>query len=155
MRLFGMAHISGKQERRLRKSQRKREFVAACLARDNHSEPLNCLIRDISEDGAQIRLNADQPVPAQVYMINLKTGSAHEAQVVWRRESLTGLSLGKKYAINALLPAHLEFLQSLFIEAKMRQVDQLIWGGLGTAAALRKCGIAEELYRRGRGISLQ
>ena len=144
MQWAGTAHsISQRQGMLLRKSQRKREFTAGVLAHDDHSEPLNCLIRDTSDDGAQIRVSAAQPVLEPGYMINLKTRTAYEARAVWRRGSLTGLSLGKEYAINDLLPAHLEFLRSFFIEAKLRQVDQLISGGIGIAAGLRKCGVTE------------
>jgi hypothetical protein len=47
-----------------------------------------------------------------------------------------------------LLPANLEFLRSLFRQAKLRQADQLIRDGMTKAAALRKCGIAEKRNRR-------
>lgn len=152
MRSAGIAFQSQKHEQCLRKSQRTSEFTAGLLARDDYSEPLNCLIRDISQDGAQIRVNATLPVPEQGYMINLKTRSAHYVHAVWRRGSLTGLGLGEAYAINDLLPANLEFLKSLFHEAKMRQVDKLVSEGMGRSAALRRCGIAEDHYRRSRDI---
>jgi hypothetical protein len=150
MHWLGTAFISRKQEQRLRKFQRTCEFAAGLLARDDHSEPLNCLIRNISPDGAQIRVNAAQSVPEQGYMINLKTRSAYHAHTVWRRGSLTGLGLSSECAISEMMPAHLEFLRSLFIEAKVCQVDQLTAEGIGREAALHKCDITEELYRRGR-----
>jgi len=106
----------------MRKSQRSRDFSAAILAQNSHSQPLNCLIRDISQAGAQIRVNAAQPVPKSGYLINLRTRSAYEAKAVWRRGSLTGLSLGKQHTINDTLPADLEFLRGLFVAAKLRQV---------------------------------
>ena len=150
MRWAGTNYQSPKQC--LRKSPRTGEFSAGLLARDDRSEPLNCLIRDVSPDGAQIRVNAAVPVPAQGYMINLKTRSAHHVHAVWRQGSLTGLGLGDAYAIDDSLPRHLEFLGSLFIEAKLRQADQMVSEGTGRAEALRKCGIAAELYRRSRDI---
>ena len=146
------AYTFGKQEQCFRKAQRTRALIAGLLAPDDHSEPLNCLIRDISPDGAQIRVNPAQPAPESGYLINLKTRSAYHVHAVWRQGSLTGLSLGEERVINDLLPAHLEFLRSLFIEAKLRQVDQLTSQGLGKAAALRRCGIGEELYRLAREI---
>ncbi len=146
----GMANSPRKQC--LRKVPRTRALTAGLLTRDDCSEPLNCLIRDISPDGAQIRMNATQPVPESGYMINLKTRSAYHMHAVWRRGSLTGLTLGEERVINDLLPAQLEFLRSIFIEAKLRQVDQLTSQGLRKAAAFRKCGIKEELYRLAREI---
>jgi hypothetical protein len=146
-----MGHIPRKQQY-FRKSGRTRAFAAGLLARDGHSEPLSCLIRDISPEGAQIRINAAQPIPASGYMINLKTRSAYHAHAVWRRGSLSGLSLGEEHAINDLLPADLKFLRSFFIEAKLRQVDQLTSQGLSRAAALRRFGITEERYHQAREI---
>jgi hypothetical protein len=155
MHKVGTAHIlSQEQKLLLRKSQRTHEFAAGILAHDDHSQPLNCLIRDISDHGAQIRVNAAQPVPEPCYMINLRTGSGYEAHAVWRHGSLTGLRLGKEYAITDSLPAHLEFLRSLFREAKLRQVDQLISDGAEIMAALRRCGVTEDFYHHGCAILL-
>jgi len=127
-------------------------FAAGLLARDDHSEPLNCLIRDIGPEGAQIRVDAAQPVPPSGYMINLKTRSVYRARAVWRRGSLSGLSLGEEHALNDLMPADLKLLRSFFMEAKLRQVDQMTSQGLGRAAALRRFGLTEELYRQAREL---
>jgi hypothetical protein len=146
--------LSQQQELLLRRSQRTREFAAGILAQNDHSRPLNCLIRDISDHGAQIRVNAAQPVLEPCYMINLRTRSGYEAHAVWRLGSLTGLRLGKEYVITDSLPAHLEFLRSLFTQAKLRQVDQLISEGVEIMAALHRCGVTEDFYHRGCGIFL-
>lgn len=135
-----------------RKFPRTSAFNAGLLVRDDHSEPLNCLIRNISRDGAQIRASAAQPVPDRGYMVNLKTRCVYQTRAVWRRGSLTGLDLIQTYAIDDSLPAHLEFLRSLFVEAKLHQADQLITEGIPRAAALRKCGIAEKRNRRSSDI---
>jgi hypothetical protein len=131
-----------------RKSPRTSAFSAGLLVGDDRSEPLNCLIRDISRDGAQIRVNAAQPVPERGYMINLMNRCVYQTRAVWRRGSLAGIGLDQKVAIDNLLPANLEFLGRLFLEAKMRQVDQLISEGMERTAAFRKCGVAEKLNRR-------
>ena len=131
-----------------RKFPRKSEFNAGLLVRDDHSEPLNCLIRNVSRDGAQVRVNAAQPVPEQGYMVNLKTRCVYQTRAVWRQGSLTGLGLTQAYAIDDVLPVHLEFLRSLFVEAKLHLADQLVGEGMPRTAALRKCGIAEKHNRR-------
>jgi hypothetical protein len=86
---------------------RSRLFGAGLLA--NEGQRLNCLIRNISPGGAQIRLNASQLVPDFCFLINLQSGSAHRAYPVWRKGSLSGLRLAEVYAI-AALPAHLGYL---------------------------------------------
>ena len=131
-----------------RKSPRTSAFSAGLLVRDGHSEPLNCLIRNISQDGAQIRVSAAQSVPEQGYMINLQSRCVYQTRAVWRRGSLAGLGLDQKIAINNMLPANLEYLGRLFQDAKMRQVNQLIFEGMERAAAFRKCGVAEKVNRR-------
>lgn len=90
-----------------RESARSRLFGAGVLVNDG--QRLNCLIRDISPQGAQIRLNASQLVPDTGFLINIKSGSAHRAYPVWRKGSLSGLRLTEAYAMTAL-PAHLEYL---------------------------------------------
>lgn len=132
----------------LRKLQRTRTFAAGLLARNGHLEPLNCLIRDLSPGGAQIRFSAAHPIPSSGYLINLKTRSAFRARAVWQRGSLSGLSLGEEHAINDLLPADLKFLRSFFIEAKLRQVEQLTSQGMSKTAALRRFGITADLYHK-------
>ena len=132
----------------LRKAERNRELTAGFFARDDRSVPLGCLIRDVSEGGAQIRINAAEPILGPGYIVNLKARSVQEARVVWRRGSLTGLSLGKKYGIGDQLPGPLEFLGSFF-EAMLRQVDQISLEAAGAAAALRDCGGTQD--RRARG----
>src|SRR5262245_6111489 len=92
---------------RPRESARSRLFSAGVLVND--AQRLNCLIRDISPQGAQIRLDASQLVPESGFLINLKSGSAHRAYPVWRKGSLSGLRLAEVYAMTAL-PAHLEYL---------------------------------------------
>lgn len=133
------------QKHCLRTLQRKREFAAGLLAKDGHSQPRNCLIRDVSPAGAQIRIAGIPPVPDEAYLINLRGRLAYHARAVWQRGSLTGLRFEKSYVINKLLPADLEFLRTLLIEANLHQAGQLISQGTELAAALRKCGVTQDL----------
>jgi len=92
-----------------RQSARSRVFRAGTLVQDG--DRFNCLIRDISPQGAQIRLSASQLVPDSCYLIDLKNGSAHHARPVWRKGTLSGLRLDDTHALNAL-PPHLEYLSA-------------------------------------------
>lgn len=94
-------------QRRPRDCARARLFGAGLLVKDG--QRLRCLIRDISPQGAQIRLNASQLIPDSGFLIDLKGGSAHRAYPVWRKGSLSGLRFTEAYAITAL-PAHLRYL---------------------------------------------
>ena len=100
---------------------RKRELAAALLVSSDQAAPLDCLIRDITQAGAQIRVSRATPIPEQGYLIDLKSGTAWTIQTVWRRGSLTGLRFLREFAINNALPAHMEFLVRLYLEGKKRQ----------------------------------
>lgn len=104
---------SGRQSERHpeRQFERSRLFGAGILVEDGGPGRFNCLIRDISPHGAQIRIKASQLVPASSYLINLRSGWAHHAQPVWRKGSLAGLRLNEAHAL-AVLPAHLEYLNA-------------------------------------------
>lgn len=91
-----------------RRFARARLFGAGVLT--NGDRRLNCLIRNISPHGAQIRVSARDLLPDPSYLINLKSGAAHRAYPVWRKGSLSGLRLGAAYALNAL-PPHLNYLK--------------------------------------------
>jgi hypothetical protein len=67
---------------------------------------------------------------------------------VWRRTSLAGFGFKSGYLINHVLPVHLEFLRSLFIATKLRQVDQPAAQGIGTGDALSRLGITQATYSR-------
>ena len=121
-----------------------RDYAAAVLACDDRAEPLNCLVREISQGGVQIRINAAQSIPDPGYLINLKCRSAYHTHVVWRRGSLVGLSYDEEYRIIANLPAHLNFLGRLLVDAQFGLAGQLIAQGMETEAALRKLGIAQD-----------
>jgi len=108
MHWFETERTFGKQCHR--QSARVRVFSAGSLANDGQPG-LNCLIRDISPQGAQIRLSASQLVPDSCYLIDLKNGAAHHARPVWRKGTLSGLRLDETHALNAL-PAHLEYLKA-------------------------------------------
>jgi hypothetical protein len=109
-------YVVQKQRPCLRKSPRKRDYAAALLIRDNHSQPVNCLIRDVSSSGAQVRLSAAQSVPEPGYLVSLKYRTVYHTHAVWRRGSLTGLSFDQQYRIEDELPSHLQFLQRLLVE---------------------------------------
>lgn len=47
---------------------------------------IDCLILDLSEAGAHVRVQNDQTVPESVILVRLRDRIAHEATVVWRRD---------------------------------------------------------------------
>jgi hypothetical protein len=131
-----------------RKGERKRAFTAGLLVYGGGAFVLDCLIRDIGATGAQIRASTAQPMPNEGYLIDLKTWIGYQAHRVWYQSSLAGFAFEKEYQLSGALPANLEFLRSLFIEAQLRQVDHLTANGLYMHDALAKMGVTNATYFR-------
>jgi hypothetical protein len=53
----------------------------------------DCSIRDSSATGAKVRLFASQPLPEQVWFLNVRERTAHLCQVIWQQHPDIGLSL--------------------------------------------------------------
>lgn len=73
----------------------------------------NCTIRNLTEDGAQIRL-ADPITPDDPVLIVLRSGLAHEARTAWRQGDLVGLEFLATHDLTEPVPAHLEDLRRLW-----------------------------------------
>jgi hypothetical protein len=50
---------------------------------DNGDLSYDCVIRDLTDDGARIKLEGDVPLPKKIYLIDYKKGVAHVAELAW------------------------------------------------------------------------
>jgi len=57
---------------------------------------VDCVIRDVADQGAHIRLASDLPISARVWLIVIRTGFAYDATVAWRRPPEFGLKFEQK-----------------------------------------------------------
>jgi hypothetical protein len=115
-----------------RTSVRQREFSAGIIAKPGDPVVVNCLIRDLGDKGAQIRVNRNTAIQPGSYLINLRRGCASELRPVWQQSSLTGVTLSD---VCDLEPSHLGFLRSLFGYAELRKfVPTAAFTGHGTPA---------------------
>jgi len=73
----------------------------------------DCTIRDLSEEGARIKL-ADPLAPNDPVLIVLRSGLAHAARTAWRRGDLVGLEFLQTYDLAEDAPAHLAQLRRLW-----------------------------------------
>ena len=131
-----------------RQAERQRAFSAGLLTYGGGAFVLDCLIRDIGATGVQIRASKTQAMPNEAYLIDLKCWRAFQAHRIWYRSSLAGFAFEQEYALSGVLPANLEFLRTLFIEAQLRQVDHLTGQGLYMREALSKLGVTDATYYR-------
>jgi len=131
-----------------RASPRQRVFQAAVLAEHADSAPLDCLIRDIAQHGAQLRLNPGQRAPETAYLVNLMSRMAYPANRIWQRGNRAGVSFKGGGRISADLPSDLAFLEAIFVMGKLRQIESLSAQGVELSAALRTCAVSRATYRR-------
>jgi hypothetical protein len=52
---------------------------------------VDCGIRNLSENGAQVRVPPQQPLPSELTLLHISEGLAFDASITWRRGDLIGL----------------------------------------------------------------
>jgi hypothetical protein len=79
------------QERR--KQDRQPAYWAGKIAFNRRQSLLDCLVRNTSESGAKLVLEATTFVPRDFDLMILKHGAEYRAKVVWRRAEEVGVRL--------------------------------------------------------------
>src|ERR1700709_2720760 len=104
---------------RVRCAPRDPEFSAGVICAFEEASTTNCLIRDSSPQGAQLRISQDRAVAPGSWLLNLRTCMASELVPVWRRPSLMGVKFARVHAIDDTLPSHLDMLKNVLAQAKL------------------------------------
>jgi hypothetical protein len=85
----------------------------------------DCSIRDRSEGGVRVRLFAAEPLPNQLWFLNIRERTAHLAEVVWRRYPDIGLSLLAPVDLESEDTVEQRTLRRLLVEALPRKSGPL------------------------------
>lgn len=102
-----------------RRAQRQRAYLGGKIVYGDYFS-LDCVVRDILEGGARIQLPDGQAVPDKVFLVDLKTGIAYDAHVVWRRYPLVGLQFAHQHGLPEASTPHLRILKQLWLSARER-----------------------------------
>jgi PilZ domain-containing protein len=78
---------------------RRRVLLGAKVVEANGAFSTDCTIRNVTDDGAGLRLPAPVPVGDRVYLIELRTGLAHQVKVAWRRNAEMGVEFEKEVVL--------------------------------------------------------
>jgi hypothetical protein len=89
------------------------------VSRDG-SQTWDCAIKDLSGTGARIQLADGQVIPEHCYFVELKNGTAYEANVLWIRPPLAGLSFTATYPLADLTDPKLQFLRRHWLDRRRR-----------------------------------
>jgi len=76
-----------------RNSLRRRVYYGARLAFHGRTATFDCIVRNLSQDGAQIEFDNPAAVPDRVDLSIARQGIAYFGRIVWRRENRAGLRL--------------------------------------------------------------
>jgi hypothetical protein len=97
-----------------RPKPRRRVLLKGLVTWADGARSFPCTIRNLTDGGARITLPPGQTVPSNIYFINLRERSAHEALMVWNNGSDAGIAFVKTYALADLSDPKLDYLNKLW-----------------------------------------
>jgi hypothetical protein len=97
-----------------RKSPRKKVIIRARISYGDGAHSIDCTICDISVAGAGIRLPAEHNLPNRVFVIMLRDGIAHEAEVCWQARCNAGVQFLRSFSLDRQMPDDVEFLKGVW-----------------------------------------
>lgn len=80
----------------------------------------DCVIRDMSETGLRIQLLSGACPPGTVQLVDLVSGFAHDAKVIWQKDREFGLRIVRSHDLRGLAPASLQTAKRMWIAGQGR-----------------------------------
>ena len=68
----------------------------------------DCIVRDQSDTGLRIQMLSGATPPVSVQLVDLASGYAHDAKVVWQKDREFGLKIVKSHDLRGLATAALQ-----------------------------------------------
>ena len=103
-----------------RRAGRSRALLAGKLANEGATTTIDCVIRNISADGAMIETTTPQLFPSTLHLVQVKEGVAWDATVIWRRGNRVGLSLGDRHDLRETTEKQLKALRAIWGQMALR-----------------------------------
>ena len=104
----------------LRRSPRRRVLLSAKIVSQEGVFSSDCAIRNISERGAQVDVQAEMLLPVRFYLVAGRLPVAYDAEVVWKRGKHVGLVFHQSFELAEENSAP-RFVQRLFQELRPRE----------------------------------
>ncbi|HEX3651300.1 MAG TPA: hypothetical protein VHU18_00585 [Rhizomicrobium sp.] len=80
-------------------------------------KPCRATIVDQMEKGARVLVKDAGELPDELYLIDLDSGMAHQANVAWRSSDEVGLEFARSIMLDATTPNDLLHLRDIWIRA--------------------------------------
>ncbi len=100
-----------------RDSLRQRVLLKGKIAYADGAFSMDCVIRDLSRNGARIALSKGQNMPTRSFLIDMRAGVAYEAVVAWIRVPQYGLRFVSQHNLQYVTNPGLAFLKRLWTGA--------------------------------------
>lgn len=103
-----------------RRATRRRVLFSGKLVNDDASMTIDCVIRDLSQTGAKVRLAGTAPVPNEVWLIEVREGLAFRCRVAWRASPELGLEFSASHDLKDPTSPELRMLKRIWVENAAR-----------------------------------
>jgi hypothetical protein len=97
-----------------RAKPRKKVLFAGVIVYGEGHFAINCRFRDLTETSARVVLPANQNLPEEFYLINMKDQAAHKARLVWRKKDEAGIALEDSHDLRKLSDRKLGYLAQIW-----------------------------------------
>ena len=97
-----------------RRNPRQRALLTGKLATDGANITIDCVIRNLSADGALVETSSPHLIPNELHLLQVREGIAWDAKVIWRRGSKVGLELIERHDLRATTARQLKVLRHVW-----------------------------------------
>lgn len=103
-----------------RSRPRGRSLLAGKVASRDASLTVDCVIRNLTPDGAMVEMSAPHLVPNEIHLMQVSEGVAWDAEVRWRRGNRVGLKLGARHDLRETTDRQLRALRAIWSVMALR-----------------------------------
>lgn len=103
-----------------RRDPRSRALLAGKVANEDATQTLDCVIRNLSADGAMIETPEPHLVPRELHLVQIKEGIVWDAEVIWRRGNRVGVKLNARHDLRETTEKQLKALRAIWSQMALR-----------------------------------
>ena len=105
---------------KVERTNRQRTILRGKIVFGLAARSLDCVIRDLSDTGAKVRLAGAETLPKIVWLVDASRGLAFEAEVIWTRERDLGLKFIQRRELSEEHSPEFKTLRQLWLECLPR-----------------------------------
>ena len=90
-----------------RKTPRQRTFLGACVTFNRQNSTLDCLVRNLSDNGAQLQLSDTVALPSSFDLEIAKQQRSYSAHIRWRAGERIGVAFAEEPSAAEVVPLDL------------------------------------------------